>query len=473
MKIKYSALGLLFLFTPACSIGPNYQRPSISIPAAFKEAPEGWKIAQPQDEQNKGKWWEIFQDPLLNDLEEKLIISNQNIALAMAQYQEAQALLNQAQANYFPTLSISSSGTRQKSSTSTNTNSISSNNASHSPATTYNLIADATWAPDIFGSIRRSVEAAREGTKATKAQLASVQLLAQGSLAQSYFQLRGLDNNQKIYNDTLINYQKLLKITQNQYQAGTISRANILQVKSLLESAEVQALDNHILRAQLEHAIAVLMGRSPSDLKFFAQHQAMSPPQIPLTVPSLLLERRPDIARDERRVAEANAQVGVAIAAYFPTLILSGDLGYSSIKLSTLFNKPAQFWSLGLQLSQALLDGGARSAKIDANYAVLAQTVAQYRQTVLTAFQNVEDNLVALNILNAEHAKQNQAVSTSQEGLDLALNQYKAGTLSFSDILTAEITLFNAQKNASDISTRRMIAAVGLIQALGGGWKND
>lgn len=470
MKIKYSLLSLFFLFTSGCSIGPDYQRPSLSIPATFKEAPEGWKVAQPQDEKNKGKWWEIFQDSLLNDFEETLILSNQNVALTIAQYQEALAILNQAQANYFPTVSVSGSNTRQKSSASINTNTISSNNTSRAPVTTYNLTTNAEWAPDFFGSVRHSVEAAREGAKATKAELENVQLLAQASLAQSYFQLRGLDNNQKVYNDTILNYQKLLKITQNQYQAGTVSRANILQVKSLLESAEVQALDNQILRAQLEHAISVLMGKPPSELKIDTQFQAISPPEIPVSVPSMLLERRPDIARDERLVAQANAQVGVAIAAYFPSIILSGDLGFSSIKLSTLFSKPAQFWSLGLQLSETLLDGGARRARMDANYAVLAQTVAQYRQTVLSALQNVEDNLVALNFLNAEQIKQNQAVNTSQTALNLALNQYKAGTLPFSDILTAEITLFNAQKNASDISTRRMVAAVGLIQALGGSW---
>ncbi|MFI4938672.1 MAG: efflux transporter outer membrane subunit [Candidatus Berkiellales bacterium] len=465
----------LFLIT-ACSVGPNYKPPNVKIPSHYKEAPSGRKFADPQDICDRGKWWQVFNDPLLNELEERVNISNQNIKVAIAQYDQATALLVQTRSAFYPMVSGSGSVTREKQAvTTTAISALSSSgstsvNASKGAFTDYNVSLNASWIPDIWGSVRRAVEANVAGVQASAAQVAATRLLMQSSLAQYYFELRGLDGDQKVFNDTVKNYQRLLEITLNQYRAGTVSRANVLQVKSLLELAQVQAIDNGILRAQYEHAIAVLVGLPPANMTILPEVYIAKVPSIPVEMPSMLLERRPDIAQAERLVAEASAEIGVAIAAYFPVLTLTGANGYNSTSLSRLFTEPAHFWSLGAQLADTLFDGGLRRGKVDQACAVLKQTVAQYRQTVLTAFQNVEDNLVALRVLDTEIAKQNEAVKTSREALSVVLNEYKAGTLALSDVLNAEITLYTAQKGANDIAYRQMTAAVNLITALGGGW---
>jgi NodT family efflux transporter outer membrane factor (OMF) lipoprotein len=479
--IKRVTFFLLIFFLASCVVGPNYKKAPVVIPAHFKEAPPGWKMATPKDDCDRGPWWEIFNDPELNQLEVQVGVANQNIAAAFAQYQQARALVTQARAAYYPVLSATTSATREKRSTDGTTSSsvVTSNTFStatsspvsaKNPFTDYNLELDASWAPDIWGKVRRTVEAAVAGEQATIAQLAAVRLMAQTSLAQYYFELRGLDGDQKVLDDTVENYKKLLKITENQYAAGTASRANILQIQSLLELAQVQAIDNGINRALYEHAIAVLLGKPPALFALAPKYESITPPTIPIELPSTLLERRPDIAQAERLVAQANANIGVAIAAFYPVLTIPGSEGFNSIALHRLLTKAANFWSIGGILADTLFDGGLRSGQVAQARGIYDQMVAQYRQTVLAAFQNVEDNLATLRILDAEMAKQNQAVVTAKKSLELILNEYKAGTVALADTLNAELTLFTAVKGANDISYRRMVASVGLINALGGGW---
>lgn len=476
---KYILFGLsLVTLLNGCMVGPDYRSPIVKAPAYYKEAPEGWKYASPCDEAPKGPWWEVFNDPLLNELEERLNVSNQNIMAAYAQYMQARALVDQARAAYFPVVGANATVTPERSAISSTESSTTVSGLgtgiqtapSSKPFINYNVQLDATWAPDIWGSVGRMVEANIAGAKASEAQVAATRLLAQASLALYYFELRGLDNDQKILDDTVKNYQKLLDITINQYNAGTVSRGNVLQAKSQLELAQVQAIDNGILRAQYEHAIAMLVGTVPADLSIEPCDYQISSLTIPSQIPSELLERRPDIAQAERLVAQANAQIGVAYAAYFPVLSLTDTFGYNAINFAKLFSYPSQFWSLATELAETLIDGGLRNAQVNAACATLHQMVAQYRQTVLAAFQNVEDNLVAIRILNTELAMQEEAVKTSEEALSVVLNEYKAGTVAMADILNAELTLYIAKKAANDIAYRRLSAAVNLIQALGGGW---
>jgi NodT family efflux transporter outer membrane factor (OMF) lipoprotein len=477
MKRKIGLGFVVFLFLVGCTVGPNYKQPKIFVPEHYKEAPAGWKFATPNDTFSM-HWWTVFDDPILDELEGKLNISNQNIALAYAQYMQARAQVTQARSAYYPVVSANASVTREKSAASSNRSESTISGLGPGiqtlsvgkPFTNYHLELDASWAPDIWGAVSRSVESSVANAQASAAQVAAVALLTQASLAQYYFELRGLDGDQRVLNETVNHYKKLLQITTNQYRAGTVSRANVLQTQSQLELAEVQAIDVGILRAQYEHAIATLIGVPPSCLTISPQNKILRPPAIPLEIPCTLLERRPDIAQAERSVASANAKIGVAIAAYFPVLTLTGTGGFNSTSLSTLFSKPAQFWSLGAQLADVIFDGGLRRGQVDEAKAVYCQTVAQYRQTVLAAFQEVEDNLVALRILALEREKQAEAVKTAQKSLDVVLNGYKAGTIPFADVLNAEITLNTAEKGLIDIAYRQMIAAVILIRALGGGW---
>lgn len=473
--MKQGKLFLIFLLLNACSVGPDYVRPTVATPSQFKEAPPGWKVATPQNCDDSA-WWEVFKDQELNQLMNKLNVQNETIKGAIAQYYQACALIAQAQAAYFPTATAAVSVTPQKQSSlsSPNTNVASTSTLFvRAPYTDHNVTLEATWAPDLWGSVRRSVEASVAGAQASKDEIAAVRLLSQASLAQYYFQLRGLDNNQSVLDKTVKTYKKILEITLNQYKVGTASRAQILQIQSLLEQAEVLALDNGILRAQYEHAIAVLMGEPPANFSVVPRSYTATMPIIPTQLPSSLLERRPDIAQAERLVAQANAEIGVAISAYFPVLTLTGMDGWDSINLAKWFTAPAHFWSLGSQLLETVFDGGLRGAKVAQARAVYDQTVAQYRQTVLSAFQNVEDNLAGWRILEKEHSKQNEAVKTAQHSLKIVINEYNAGTAQLSDILNSEITLYGVEQNAYTIAYRQSVAVVSLIQALGGGWKND
>jgi NodT family efflux transporter outer membrane factor (OMF) lipoprotein len=459
----------LIFFLSACAVGPNYSRPSVVTPSKYKEAVvhKGWKLAQPQDQFSRGEWWKIFNDPRLNALEDQLNSANQNIKVAEAQYEQAKALVDAARASYFPTLTGSAAITRQKQ---VSTSSLSASSVSRGANTNHSLLLNAAWAPDIWGSVRRSVESSKAGADASAAALAGARLLAQASLAQFYFELRTLDKDQQLHDNTVVAYQKSLKLTENRYTAGVAGLSDVVQARTQLESARSLALNNKILRAQYEHAIAVLIGQPPAMLTLTSMPSTAVPPIIPLQVPSTLLERRPDVGQAERTMAQNNALIGVAVSAYFPVLTLSGAAGITSSGLGPWFSLPLLSWSVGPQLAATLFDGGLRSANIRAARATYEASVASYRQTVLAAFQNVEDNLVALRILKEQAEVQNRAAADARLALKLTLNQYKAGTVAYSNVITAQITAYAAEKSAIDIAGLRMTAAVGLIQALGGGW---
>ncbi len=485
MRINPFVWLILTISLTACTVGPDYVRPKVSVPQQFKEAAKGWKVANPQENCDRGEWWRVFNDPVLNDLENKLNVANQNIAVAFAQYKQARALVCAARAAYYPTVTSSAGVTKEQlaSGPSANTSSTqtSATGTSISSGTTslnrrpsiVALTLEATWEPDLWGSVRRSVEAATAGAQASKDQFALVKLSSQASLAQYYFELRSIDVNQKLLDESVEKYKKLLKITHNRYNAGTASQADILQIKSQLEAQQALAIDNGINRAQYEHAIAVLAGENPSCFTLKPLYSRVVVPSIPLEVPSSLLERRPDIAQAERLMAQANAKIGVAVAAYYPTLTLSGIGGYSGSSLSHLFSAPNQFWILAALLSETLFDGGLREANVLFAKAGYEESVATYRQTVLAAFQDVEDNLASLRILDAEAKVQLEATQTAQKSLTITTNEYKAGTVGTLEVLNAEITDLTAEMNLNNVQYRQMTSAVGLIKALGGGWQAD
>ena len=494
-RLKKALIVTAILLPTSCAVGPDYVRPPVATPSKFKEAKDKkiidaakkqhWKIAEPKDHFSRGEWWRIFNDKKLNALETQLNNSNQTVLTAAANYRQAKALVDEARASFFPTLSGSLSLSRQKgsgsssfisnSSTGTTSTGVATTGSAGSQVfSSHSWLLDATWEPDIWGLVRRTVEASQAGADASGALLDATRLSAQGSLAQFYFELRALDSDQKFLDSTVISYKKALQLTRHQYKSGVASRADIVQAQSQLESAQALAINNGVNRAIYEHAIAVLIGVPPSDFSIPFSPLASQPPPIPISIPSALLERRPDIAQAERLMAQANAQIGVAIAAYFPTLSLTASANSNArdAGLSQLFQFPVVGWAYGPQLTQLIYDGGLRSATIAAARAGYDSTVASYRQVVLTAFQNVEDSLATLRILNDQAIVQNQAAASAKEALQLVINQYKAGTVAYSSVITAQITAFSAEKSALDVTGLRMTAAVGLIKALGGGWDN-
>lgn len=491
---KVIALVTVLLFNVllnACAMGPDYETPCIEIPAHFKEAPKGWKYATPEDDCDRGAWWEVFKDDTLNGIMARVNCCNQNIASYYAQYLQSRALVDQYNAAFYPTVIYNASVVRQKVSTEGGTGFNSSNTTnlnpfnnpnfgtgtrtsgssnSKNPFTTYSTSVTATWVPDLWGSVSRQVEAGEAGAESSAAQVSAITLSMQGTAAQNYFLLRNLDADQQLLDMTVKDYEKMLEITKNRYSAGTAQRLDVLQAESQLDTAKAQALDNRIARAQYEHAIAVLMGLPPSEFCLAPAISRLSPPNIPLSIPSCLLERRPDIAQAERLVAEANANIGVATAAFFPTITLTGTPGYQSNHLSRLFTEPASFWSIGAQLAQTLYDGGVLIAKRKIACATYDQMVASYRQTVLSAFQNVEDSLVQLRILKKEIVVHADAVDNADAALKITINQYKAGIAQYADVILAQNTLYTARKTLLDLKGRQMVSAVGLIMAMGGGW---
>ncbi|KVA00874.1 RND transporter [Burkholderia latens] len=450
-----------------CAVGPDYHRPDTSIPAAFKEAPAGWKVAQPADRADRGPWWTVYNDPQLDALIGKLNASNQTIAQSAAAYRQARALVTEARAAYFPTVGLTASGSRSR----TGRTSTSSNfGGSSSISNSYSVGLDASWEPDLWGKVSRSVSAQRAGEAAAAADLANARLSQQALLAQTYFQLRTSDALQKLLDDTVKSYGESLKLTQNQYAQGVAARADVIQAQTQLQSAQAAAIDNGVARAQYEHAIATLIGEPASTFSLPPNPLTAEPPITPVDVPSALLERRPDIAAAERRAAAANEQIGVAIAAFFPTLTLSASGGFQSSVWSQLFTLPARFWTVGPQLAATLFDAGLRAAQTDAARATYDQDVAAYRLAVLTAFQDVEDNLASQRILAQEIDVQRQAVDSAEHSLAIVTNQYKAGTVAYLNVLTAQTTAFTAQQKLATIAGQRMVSSVGLVKALGGGW---
>ena len=455
------AIGAPFLFA-ACTVGPDYKRPSTVAPAIYKEW-SGWKVAQPKDEALRGAWWELFQDPRLNALAELVDISNQTLAAAEAQVRQARAAVQAARASYFPTLSVSPDVTRARSSANVA-------NTKSTTVTQYNLPMDASWELDLWGRVRRTVESQRATAQASVADLESLRLSAQATLAQSYFALRIQDAQRQLLEATVATYQRSLAIVQNRYAVGVASRADVAQAETQLKSTQAQLVDVGVQRAQLEHAIAVLIGAPASTFSIPFEPLTVALPAIPVGVPSELLERRPDIAGAERRVAAANAQIGVAEAAFYPSVTLSGTLGLVSTAFGDWFSLPSRVWALGAAISETVFDGGLRKAVTEEARAAYDATVASYRQTVLTAFQDVEDNLAALRILEDEARVQDEAVHAAQQALTVVMNQYQAGTLSYLDVVVTQTTALANERAAVDIYGRRMTAVVLLIKALGGGW---
>jgi NodT family efflux transporter outer membrane factor (OMF) lipoprotein len=479
----------------ACKVGPDYTRPTVKTPDHYKEIEKEWKVAEPQDAKERGTWWSIFKNAKLNALEEKLNSKNFNIEVAEAQYKQALALVEQARAHYFPTLAGSASslqekessysgGTTQPSATvkTPNLNIYGVNVPSLNipvyttptrPFYTKTLSATASWELDLWGATRRSVEANKANAEASAAQLASMRLSMQASLAQTYFQLCILDMHQKTLNSIVTTYKKVLKITKNQYAVGVASLLDVANAENQFQSTQTQANDNAINRSAYEHAIAVLIGESPADFSLPPQTMNLRFPSIPVGIPSTLLERRPDIAAAERAIAQANAQIGVAISGYFPQLTLSGTAGFQTGKFRQWFSKPYKFWSLGPQLAETLFDAGSRAAQVKAARATYQANVASYRQTVLAAFQDVEDNLATLRILKSEATAQNKVLENAERILKIVTNQYEVGSASALDVANAKTTLHNAKQLATDFAGRRLAATVGLIKALGGGWRPD
>ena len=420
-------------------------------------------MAQPGGNGND-RWWEIFKDPQLNALEKQVAISNQNIAAAEANFRAARAMVQAARAGYFPNIGAGTSATRSRNP------SGKISGITGGTATDYLLSADVSWEIDIWGRVRRSVEASRANAMASKADLDAARLSAQAELALDYFQMRSLDAQSQLLDKTVISYQEFLDLTKNRYAAGVASQADILQAETQLESATAQAIDIGVQRAQMEHAIALLTGSPPALVSLAASPLKAPPPAIPVSLPSALLERRPDIAAAERRTVAANAQIGIAIAAYFPAISLGASGGLTGSALSDWLLWPNRFWSAGTSLTQILFDGGLRGAQNEGARAAYEATVAGYRQTVLTAFQEVEDNLAASRILENEALAQDKAVNAAHQALLITQNQYASGTASYLNVIIAQTAALNAERSAADILGRRMSASVLLIKALGGGW---
>jgi NodT family efflux transporter outer membrane factor (OMF) lipoprotein len=447
--------------------GPAYVRPKTEVPGKFKEL-EGWKTAQPQDTVLRGAWWEIFHDPTLDSLEKQVAVSNQTIAIAEAQYSQARAAVRASRAGYFPSVGAQGSFTRgQKSGTLLNT---SGNAKAGLTSSDFLLSGDVSWEPDFWGRVRRLVESNRAAAQASAADLETVRLSEQAALAQSYFQLRIQDADLRIMDSAVTAYQKFLDLTNLRYKSGVASQADILQAQTQLKTTAAQAIDARVLRSQLEHAVAVLIGKLPSMFSIPETPLVPGVPAVPLALPSELLERRPDVAAAERRVAAANAQIGVAQAAYFPNITLGASGGYESGSFAKWFSLPSMVWSLGASAAGTLFDAGLRRAQVDEARAAYEATVATYRQTVLVAFQEVEDNLAAIRILEQEAHVQDEAVSAARQSVVVTVNRYNQGIASALDVINTQTVELTNLKTSMALLGNRVNAALLLIKALGGGW---
>lgn len=451
------------LLLAACTVGPDYQRPNSSVSMDYKEL-KGWKQAQPSDEVLPDKWWEVFKDAQLNALEDQVNKANQSIAQAEAQYKMSQTLVQTATAAYYPTAQASTSVNRFRAATG---QSVAVSGVKY----LFGGLVSAAWAPDLWGAVRRQVESSETSAQASAATLQTLRLTTQATLAQDYFQLRALDAQIKLLNDTVTIYDKTLKITQNRYAVGVAAKSDLVQAETQLESTRAQAINLGILRAQLEHAIAVLIGKVPTELSITIAPLNTLIPQIPVSLPSQLLERRPDVAAAERAAASANAQIGVAKAAYFPSFNLAASNGQQSTLLANLLTQGARYWALGpAALAIPLFDGGARGAHLQQSIDAYDANVAAYRQAVLVSFQQVEDSLAALRILDQEVQVQNQAVEAAHKAVQLTTNQYQAGTVSYLNVMVNQTAALSNDITAVNLQGQRLSAAVLLIKALGGGW---
>jgi NodT family efflux transporter outer membrane factor (OMF) lipoprotein len=474
-----SAVLLGLLLVNGCNVGPRYHTPPVQSPAAYKET-DGWKLAQPKDDVLHGKWWELFDDPQLNALEQQVNVSNQNIAGAFASFLQARALVKQARAQYYPTLTTSPSISRSRSSASpaqsgagTATGAgtaIAGTAATGGTFTAYDLPFDASWTPDLWGRVRNTVNSNVAAAQASAADLENTRLTAQAELAVDYYQLRTQDSLKQLLDATVVAYQESLQVNQALYETGIGADEAVAQAEVQLQSTQAQDTNLGIARAQYEHAIALLVGQPASTFSLPVEPLKANPPAIPLGVPSQLLERRPDVAANERLMAQANAQIGIAKAAYYPSLTLSATGGFESSSIANWLTWPSRFWSVGPTLAETLFDAGLRTATVEQFQAAYDQTVASYRQTVLTAFQQVEDNLAALRILSTQTQQQDAAVNAARRYLAIATDRYKLGLDPYLDVITAQTTLLGNQQTAVSLRMQQLTDSVQLIEALGGGW---
>jgi NodT family efflux transporter outer membrane factor (OMF) lipoprotein len=440
----------------ACAVGPDYHRPKLDVASDYKEAGD-WKPSEPNDALSRGPWWEIFHDEALNQLEVRIDISNENVKAAAAAFDQARALVAQARAGFWPTVGVSAG--RQRSA------------IGGAPAqTTDSAGISGSWDLDIWGQIRRTTESNRASAQASAAALAAARLSAQAELATDYFELRAQDQLQKLLDDTVVAEQLSLKIAESRYHFGVAARADVVSAEAQLLSSQSQQVNAKIQRAVLEHAIAVLIGQQPAAFSVNPSSMRTDVPTVPAGIPSAMLERRPDVAEAERKVAAANAQIGVAKSAYFPSLTLSGSDDYAGRTWSRLFSLPNRIWSLGPSLAETLIDGGLRSAQVAQARAAYDVSVDTYRQTVLSGFEQVEDEIVTLRVLEQQAVIEDAAVAAAREAEKLTLNQYKAGTVPYSSVITAQTTRLSAEQTALAVLSSRLQASVALIEAVGGGW---
>jgi NodT family efflux transporter outer membrane factor (OMF) lipoprotein len=463
------------LFLSGCMVGPKYLKPTVPMTPGFKEAPpeslkesDGWKPAQPSDQTPRGKWWEIFDDPQLNALEEELTVSNQNLKVAESRFRQARSMVRFNRSAEFPTISTSPSIVNKRESA----------NQPYFPASLVNngtgaftLPFDLSYEVDLWGRVRRTVSASREEAQASAADLQTANLSLHSELAVDYFELRSADAQKQLLDDTVKAYTNALQLTQNRFVGGAAPKSDVAQAKTQLDGARVQDTDVTVMRTQYEHAIATLVGKPPAEFSIpFAPQTSLQFPVIPVGLPASLLERRPDIAAGERRLAEANDQIGIARTAFYPSLVLSASGGFTGTSITDWFNWPSRMWAVGPQISQTFFDAGRRRAVSESATANYDGTVASYRQTTLTAFQEVEDNLAALRILETEAEQQQQTTASASESLQLFTNRYEGGVDNYLQVITAQTVLLTNQRNDIDIMRRRIDASVLLVKAIGGGW---
>ena len=476
MKLPSALLASLLLLS-GCTVGPNYHQPTSATAPAFKESavvppPDlpggGWKQVTPNDSAIRPNWWEIYQDPQLDKLEEQVAVSNQTLKASYEQYVQARAAVQFYRSQYFPTVQAGPSATRERQS---------QNRPLYVPGskTTYNdlfLQGEVSWEPDLWGNIRRQVESQRATAQATAADLANVDLSLRSELATDYFELRGLDTQQRLLDNTVLQYEAYLELTKTRFVGGVATDSDVALAQTQLDQTRAQAIDVGVARAQFEHAIATLTGVPASSFSLPAAPLDLPLPQVPVGVPSQLLERRPDVAAAERRANAANAQIGIAIAAYYPTINITGTGGFESKSAGTLIQGPSALWSLGGSAVELLFDAGRRHAITEEARAGYEQNVANYRETVLQAFQEVEDNLSGLRILNSESSAQQRAVDSARRSLSISTSRYKGGVTTYLEVITAQTTQLSNERTAADITTREFAASVQLVKALGGGWDN-
>jgi len=471
----------LLLFLSGCVVGPKYHPPAPQAPAAvYKESPTQsqeaglWTPAQPADAKLRGKWWEIFNDPDLNALEEQLNINNQNIKQYFENFMEARAIVREAHSEYFPTLSVAPSFTRSRTSGNLSATPVNTSGtgtaAKQLQSTVYSLPLEASWEPDLWGKVRNTVHQAQYAAQVSAADLESERLTEQASLAEYFFEIRGQDMLQKIYDDTVAADQKSYDLTRALYEAGIDDQISVVEAETALQSAQAGATNVGIARAQFEHAIAVLIGKAATSFSIPVKPMTVAPPPIPVGVPSELLERRPDVAAAERTMAEANAVIGIAYAAYYPNLTLSAEGGFESSAFHNWLSWPSRFWSVGASIPETIFDAGLRRATVQQYVATYNADLASYRQTVLTAFQQVEDGLAEVRILSKEIQQEQQAVDSAQTYLKLEQARYDTGVDPYLDVLIAQTTVLADQQTLNGLQVQQMTYAVALVEALGGGW---